>query len=155
MLCERAVSRQLKGSPLADRQLIQQMVTKSSIEIEAFRLMTLRAAWIWDNEGPKAARQAVSEIKYWGAQILHDVVDRAIQVHGALGYSADLPLEEMYRTARNFRISDGADEVHIEQVARMILRRYQAVDGYPSEHIPTRRAAAEQRFAAHLEPVTA
>ena len=155
MLCERAVSRQLKGSPLGDRQLIQEMVTKSSIEIEAFRLLTLRAAWIWDNEGPKAARQAVSEIKYWGAQVLHDVVDRAIQVHGALGYSADLPLEDMYRTARNFRISDGADEVHVEQVARMILRRYTAVDGYPSEHIPTRRAAAEQRFAAYLEPVTA
>ena len=53
--------------------------------------------------------------------MLHDVIDRAIQIHGALGYSADLPLEEMYRTARNFRISDGADEVHIEQVAKMIL----------------------------------
>lgn len=150
MLCERAVSRQLKGAPLGDRQLIQQMITKSSIEIEAFRLLTLRAAWTWDNEGPKAARQAVSEIKYWGAQILHDVIDRAIQIHGALGYSADLPLEEMYRTARNFRISDGADEVHIEQVARMILKRYTAVDGYPSEHIPTRRAEAERRYAEFL-----
>jgi acyl-CoA dehydrogenase len=151
MLCERAVSRQLKGAPLGDRQLIQQMITKSSIEIEAFRLLTLKAAWTWDNEGPTAARQAVSEIKYWGAQILHDVVDRAIQIHGALGYSADLPLEEMYRTARNFRISDGADEVHIEQVAKMILRRYTAVDGYPTEHIPTRRAEAERKYAEFLD----
>ena len=150
MLCERAVSRQLKGAPLGDRQLIQQMITKSSIEIEAFRLMTLRAAWTWDNEGPKAARQAVSEIKYWGAQVLHDVVDRAIQIHGALGYSADLPLEEMYRSARNFRISDGADEVHIEQVAKMILRRYTPVDGYPSDHIPTRTLEAQKRYAEFL-----
>jgi acyl-CoA dehydrogenase len=151
MLCERAVSRQLKGAPLGDRQLIQQMITKSDIEIEAFRLMTLKAAWTWDNEGPKAARQQVSEIKYWGAQILHDVIDRAIQIHGALGYSADLPLEEMYRTARNFRISDGADEVHIEQVAKMILRRYTAVEGYPTEHIPSRRVEAEKKYGEFFD----
>jgi acyl-CoA dehydrogenase len=151
MLCERAVSRHSHGSVLADKQLVQQMVTLSSIQIEAFRLLTLRSAWIWDNEGPKAARQAVSEIKYWGAQVLHDVIDRAIQIHGALGYSSDLPLEEMYRTARNFRISDGADEVHIQQVAKMILRRYTPVDGYPSEHLPTRRAAAQTRFAGLLD----
>ncbi|NUU22933.1 MAG: acyl-CoA dehydrogenase [Streptomycetaceae bacterium] len=151
MLCERAVSRTSHGKRLADQQLIQQMVTRSSIEIEAFRLLTLKAAWTWDTEGPKAARQAVSEVKYWGAQILHDVVDRAIQVHGALGYSTDLPLEEMYRLARNFRLSDGADEVHIQQIAKMILRRYEAVDGWPSEHIPTRRAEAERRYADWLD----
>ncbi|MBX6391333.1 MAG: acyl-CoA dehydrogenase family protein [Frankia sp.] len=151
MMCERAVSRKVGGTPLADRQLIQQMITKSSIEIEAFRLMTLRAAWIWDNQGPKAARQAVSEIKYWGAQVLHDVLDRAIQIHGAMGYSTDLPLESMYRTARNFRISDGADEVHIQQVARMILRNVQPVDGYPSEYVPARRAEARRRFAHLLD----
>jgi acyl-CoA dehydrogenase len=154
MLCERALSRTSHGKRLADHQLVQQMITKSTIEIEALRLMTLRAAWIWDNEGPKAARQAVSEIKYWGAQILHDVVDRAIQVHGALGYSTDLPLEEMYRLARNFRLADGADEVHIQQVARMVLKRYEAVEGYPTEHVPTRRAEAERRFA-HLLDVPA
>ena len=76
------------------------------------------------------------------------MIDRAIQIHGALGYSADLPLEEMYRTARNFRISDGADEVHIEQVAKMILQRYTPVEGYPTEHIPTRTAEAERKYAA-------
>jgi acyl-CoA dehydrogenase len=79
------------------------------------------------------------------------VIDRAIQIHGALGYSADLPLEEMYRTARNFRISDGADEVHIEQVAKMILKRYTPVEGYPTEHIPTRKAEAERKYAAFLD----
>jgi acyl-CoA dehydrogenase len=151
MLCERAVSRTSHGKRLADQQLVQQMVTRSNIEIEAFRLLTLKAAWTWDTEGPKAARQAVSEVKYWGAQILHDVVDRAIQVHGALGYSTDLPLEEMYRLARNFRLADGADEVHIQQIAKMILRRYEAVEGWPSEHVPTRRAAAEHRYADWLD----
>ncbi len=150
MMCERAVSRELKGAPLGDRQLVQQMIARSSIELEAFRLLTLRTAWTWDNEGPKAARQMVSEIKLWGAQVLHDVVDRAIQVHGALGYSSDLPLEEMYRTARNFRISDGADEVHIETIARSVLRHYAPVEGHPSEHVPTRLARAETKYAAFL-----
>jgi len=151
MLCERAVSRTSHGKLLAEHQLVQQMVTKSTIEIEALRLMTLKAAWTWDNEGPKAARQAVSEVKYWGAQILHDVVDRAIQVHGALGYSTDLPLEEMYRLARNFRLSDGADEVHVGQVAKLALRGYTPVEGWPTEHIPTRRANAESRYAQWLD----
>ncbi|MEU0938722.1 MULTISPECIES: acyl-CoA dehydrogenase family protein [unclassified Embleya] len=151
MLCERALSRHSHGRLLAEHQLVQQMVTKSTIEIEALRLMTLKAAWTWDHEGPKAARQAVSEVKYWGAQVLHDVVDRAIQVHGALGYSTDLPLEEMYRLARNFRLSDGADEVHVAQVAKLALRGHSAVEGWPSEHIPTRRAVAEQRYATWLD----
>ncbi|MFF7242288.1 acyl-CoA dehydrogenase family protein [Embleya sp. NPDC008237] len=151
MLCERALSRRSHGRLLAEHQLVQQMVTKSTIEIEALRLMTLKAAWTWDHEGPKAARQAVSEVKYWGAQVLHDVVDRAIQVHGALGYSTDLPLEEMYRLARNFRLSDGADEVHVAQVAKLALRGHTAVEGWPSEHIPTRRAVAEQRYATWLD----
>ncbi|MGR7001208.1 hypothetical protein ACU686_29385 [Yinghuangia aomiensis] len=63
----------------------------------------------------------------------------------------DLPLEEMYRLARNFRLADGADEVHIQQIAKMILRRYEAVDGWPTEHVPTRRAAAELRHADWLD----
>ncbi|MFE3196447.1 acyl-CoA dehydrogenase family protein [Embleya sp. NPDC055664] len=151
MLCERALSRHSHGRPLAEHQLVQAMVTESAIDIRALRLMTLEAAWIWDHQGPAAARQAVSEVKYRGARILHEVVDRAIQVHGALGYSADLPLEEMYRLARNFRLSDGADEVHVAQVAKLALRGRRAVEGWPSEHIPTRRAAAEARFATLLD----
>ncbi|MYV97660.1 acyl-CoA dehydrogenase family protein [Streptomyces sp. SID3343] len=151
MLCERAVSRHSHGRVLADHQLVQQMVTESTIDIEALRLLTLKAAWTWDHEGPGAARQAVSQAKYRGARILHDVVDRAIQVHGALGYSTDLPLEEMYRLARNFRLSDGADEVHVQQVAKLALRRYTPVEGWPSEHVPTRRAAAESRYAQWLD----
>ena len=77
------------------------------------------------------------------------------QVHGALGYSTDLPLEAMYRFARAARIYDGPDEVHRQSVARRILRGYQAPqDGVPSEHVPTRREAARARFADLLEAVT-
>jgi acyl-CoA dehydrogenase len=88
--------------------------------------------------------------------VLHDVIDRAIQVCGALGYSGDLPLEEMYRHARAARLYDGPDEVHRQTVARQILRGYQAPAGiWPSEHIPTRRDAARQKFAALLDQATA
>ncbi|NUT55579.1 MAG: acyl-CoA dehydrogenase, partial [Thermoleophilia bacterium] len=87
--------------------------------------------------------------------VLHDVVDRALQVHGALGYSTDLPLEAMYRFARAARIYDGPDEVHRQSVARRILRGYEAPpDGVPTEHVPTRREAARARFADLLEAVT-
>ena len=83
------------------------------------------------------------------------MVDRALQVHGSLGYSTDLPLEAMYRFARAARIYDGPDEVHRESVARQILRGYSApADGIPSEHVPTRREAARRRFADLLEAVT-
>ena len=87
--------------------------------------------------------------------MLYNVIDRSIQVHGALGYSADLPLEKMYRTARNFRISDGADEVHKSFIARRLMKGYQPVEGWPSEHIPSRRQDAEARFAHYLDLATA
>jgi acyl-CoA dehydrogenase len=79
--------------------------------------------------------------------MLYNVIDRAIQVHGALGYTTDLPLEEMYRNARASRLVDGADEVHKVTIARQTLKNYAPVEGWPSEHVPTRRAAAVERFA--------
>jgi acyl-CoA dehydrogenase len=93
-------------------------------------------------------------IKYFGAKVLYDVIDRAIQIHGALGYSTDLPLESMYRHARAARIYDGPDEVHRQSVARRILKNYTPHE-VPSEHVPTRRAEAQKRFAHLLELATA
>jgi acyl-CoA dehydrogenase len=123
--------------------------------MQAARLMTLHAAWTMDTHGASAARKEISLIKFFGAKVLHDVIDRAVQVHGALGYSTDLPLEAMYRFARAARIYDGPDEVHRATVARLILRGYEAPPGgIPSEHVPTRRAEARQRFAGLLESVT-
>jgi acyl-CoA dehydrogenase len=155
MLCERAVSRFSHGSLLGEKQSIQNFIADSAAEMQAARLMTLHAAWVMDTQGASAARKEISMIKFYGARVLHDVVDRAIQVHGALGYSTDLPLEQMYRFARAARIYDGADEVHRQTLARQILRGYTApVDGVPSEHVPTRREAARERFAHLLEAVT-
>jgi acyl-CoA dehydrogenase len=102
-----------------------------------------------DQVGAKRARVEIAMIKYYGAQVLYNVIDRAIQAHGALGYTADLPLEEMYRRARAARIYDGPDEVHKVSVARAMCKQYEPV-AVPSEHIPTRRAEAQERFAELL-----
>jgi len=155
MLCERALSRYAHGSPLAEKQTVQNWIADSAAQMQAARLMTLHAAWRIDTDGAAAARQDIALIKFFGAGVLHDVVDRALQAHGALGYSTDLPLEAMYRHARAARIYDGPDEVHRQSVARRILRGYAApADGVPSEHVSARRAAARERFAGLLEAVT-
>jgi acyl-CoA dehydrogenase len=154
MLCERAVSRYTHGSYLAEKQMIQDWVAESAAEMQAARLLTLHAAWKMDKDGASAARTEIGMIKFWGARALYNVIDRAIQVHGSLGYSSDLPLEAMYRYARAARIYDGPDEVHKVTVARQILKGYKPVDT-PTEHIPTRRAAALEKFAGLLDQATA
>jgi acyl-CoA dehydrogenase len=150
MLCERAVSRYTHGSYLAEKQTIQNWVADSLAEMTAARLMTLYAAWKMDTEGAQAARVEIAMIKFYGAQVLYNVIDRAIQVHGSLGFSTDMPLEIMYRAARAARIYDGPDEVHRVTVARQVLKGYEPHD-VPSEHVPTRRAAAMEKFASLLE----
>jgi acyl-CoA dehydrogenase len=156
MLCERALQREAFGEPLAAKQTVQNWIADSAADMQAARLMTLHAAWVIDEQGAPAARREISLIKFYGARVLHDVIDRAIQIHGSLGYSSDLPLEEMYRHARAARLYDGPDEVHRQTVARHILKDYRRPDGWlPREHVPTRREAARQKFAQLLEEATA
>jgi len=120
LMCRRATSRFAHGSLLSEKGEIQRYVAESAAEIQAARLMTLDAARAMD--GGSEARVEIALIKFWGARVLHDVIDRAIQVHGALGVTADTPLEFMYREARYARIYDGPDEVHRMTVARRLLR---------------------------------
>jgi acyl-CoA dehydrogenase len=156
MLCERSLYRYAHGSVLAQHETIANWIADSAAQMQAARLMTLHAAWKMDSEGVAAARQDIAMIKYFGAAMLHDVVDRALQAHGSLGYSTDMPLEAMYRFARGARFYDGPDEVHRASVARQVLRGYEApADGVPTEHIPTRREAARAQFADLLDAVTA
>jgi acyl-CoA dehydrogenase len=156
MLCERATYRTSMGGLLADKQTVRNWIADSAAQMQAARLMTLHAAWVIDTQGASTARQEISLIKFFGAGVLHDVIDRALQVHGALGYSTDLPLEAMYRFARAARFYDGPDEVHRDAVARRILRGYEPPpDGVPSELVPARREAARRKFADILEAVTA
>jgi acyl-CoA dehydrogenase len=150
MMCERSLSRFAHGSVLAEKGVVQSWIADSAAEILAARLMTLYAAWKIDQLGAREARVEISMIKYYGAHVLFNVIDRAIQVHGGLGYTTDMPLESMYRNARGARIYDGPDEVHRQAVARRILRDYKAHE-VPSEYVPARRAIAEQRFAELLD----
>ena len=122
MMCRYSLKRQSFGEPLAKKQTIQNWIADSAAEINAARLMTLNAAWKMDRGDD--ARVEISLIKFYGARVLNDVIDRAIQVHGALGYSKDTPLEMFYRDARAARIYDGPDEVHRQVVAQRILQGF-------------------------------
>ena len=122
IMCTTRSSAQVGGAPLAEKQTIQNWIADSAAEIQACRLLTLHAAHKID-QGDEA-RVEICTIKFFGAKVLHDVIDRAIQVHGARGVSGDTPLESMYRNARAARIYDGPDEVHRMVVARRVLREF-------------------------------
>ncbi len=125
IMCQRAAHRELApGDKLGTRQTIQNWIAESRAEIDAARLTVLHAAWRIDAEGVKNAREEISLIKFHVAQVLMAVIDRAIQVNGALGMTDDLILSTFYRHERAARIYDGPDEVHKSVVAKRILRRY-------------------------------
>jgi alkylation response protein AidB-like acyl-CoA dehydrogenase len=128
LMCERANDRIAFGKRLGEHQQIQKFVFDSLCEIQASRMLTLHAAQKID-QGAEA-RIEIGMIKVVGAQMLHNVIDRAIQVFGAKGVTEDTPLERMYREARFARIYDGPDEVHIMNTARRVLRSYEVGDGW-------------------------
>ncbi|MGI9111589.1 MAG: acyl-CoA dehydrogenase family protein [Gaiellaceae bacterium] len=122
LMCSYALEREVGGGPLAEKQTVQNWIADSAAEIQACRLMTLDAARKLD-EGDEA-RIEVSLVKFFAAQVLHDVIDRAIQVHGGRGLTDLSPLGQMYIHARGARIYDGPDEVHRMVVARRILKTF-------------------------------
>ncbi len=134
MLVDRALKRYAHGSYLAEKQAIQWMMADSAMELYTGKLMILHAAYKIENGLP--FRQEVSMAKVHVANALWRIIDRAIQVHGALGYSTDTPLERMMRNARAALLADGADEVHMQTIARNIIAAYK-------EHGSTRAATGE------------
>jgi alkylation response protein AidB-like acyl-CoA dehydrogenase len=125
LMCRRAVGRELApGKPLATRQIVQQWIAESRAEINAARLMVLEAAWKIDTQGQLAAREEISCIKFYAADVMMKVLDRAIQTHGALGLTAETPLATFLANERGARIYDGPDEVHKMVVARQVLKKY-------------------------------
>ncbi|MFQ5515016.1 MAG: acyl-CoA dehydrogenase family protein [Myxococcota bacterium] len=131
LLVKRAEERELHGARLSEKQGIQWMISECALELYQCKLMVLHSAYLIETGRP--FRQEVSMTKHHVANTLWRVVDRAIQVHGALGYSTDTPLEQMLRNARSARLVDGADEVHLTQIAKHVL------DAWRSEGT-TRRA---------------
>ncbi|MEX2207259.1 MAG: acyl-CoA dehydrogenase family protein [Myxococcota bacterium] len=128
LMCERANTRVAFGKTLGQHQQIQKFIFDSLAEIQGSRLLTLHAAHKID-QGTEA-RVEIGIIKVVGAQMLHNVIDRAIQVFGAKGVTEDTPLERMYRHARFARIYDGPDEVHVTTTARRVLGSYKIGDGW-------------------------
>ena len=124
-LCRHAATREISpGKPLGTKQIVQQWIAESRAEINAARLMVLHAAWKIEQEGTYASREEISLIKFTVARTMQRILDRAIQGLGGLGMTDDTPLAFWYAHERAARIYDGADEVHIEVVARRILRNY-------------------------------
>ena len=124
LMARRANGREAFGGPLADKQFVQDFIAKSRMETEQARLLTLKAAWLMDTAGKREARREISMIKVVAANVVMDVLDRAIQVHGSLGMSDDTPLAAMWRFSRMLKVADGPDEVHKMVIARRELNRY-------------------------------
>jgi acyl-CoA dehydrogenase len=128
LMCMRALEREAFGSPLAEKQTVQNWIADSAAEIQACRLLTLDAAHKIDEE--RDARVEISLIKFYAADALSRVVDRAVQVHGALGLTDRSPLAHMYSLARGAHIYDGPDEVHRMVVSRRILKAFASGEGW-------------------------
>ncbi|HXD56856.1 MAG TPA: acyl-CoA dehydrogenase family protein, partial [Thermoleophilaceae bacterium] len=131
IMCRRANERESFGGKLAEKQFVQDFVARSRMEIHGARLMVLHAAWKMDTEGKRAARQEISMIKVVAANVFMDVLDRAIQVLGALGVSDDTPVASMWRHGRMLRIADGPDEVHKMVIALRELNRFKVEEPQP------------------------
>ena len=125
MMCQRALRRTAFGTPLAEKGGLRQAIATSRMEIDQARLLTLNAAHMMDTVGNKAARSEIAMIKVVAPTMACRVIDRAIQVHGAMGVSQDTGLASSYALIRSLRLADGPDEVHMETVAKLELRKHQ------------------------------
>ena len=157
MMCERVLSRETKGSLIAEKQSIQHWIADSWVQIQQFRLQVLHTAWLIDQEGDYAKiRQHIAGVKVATPKVLMDVVYRAMHAHGSLGVSNEMPLMGMWMTAPVMGIADGPTEVHKDTIAKVVLKQYEPYEGlFPSEHLPTRKQDARAIIEARLEHIAA
>ena len=155
MMCERALSRETRTGPLASLGVVQEQIADSWIEIEQFRLLVLRTAWLIDeHQDYLKVRKDIAAVKVAMPKVFHDVVQRAMHLHGALGVSNEMPFVSMMVGAEIMAIADGPTEVHKVTIARQVLKEHKPVDTlFPSAHLPTRREAARAKMADVLEHV--
>ena len=152
MMLERAVSRRTRGRTLGDHQMVQSKIADSIIDLESFRMLVLKTAWLIDEvEAGRlphgAARNHIGMCKVGLAKVYHDVVGRALEIHGSLGISLDMPLANWYAGHMSLAFADGPTDVHKSQLARAYMKKVTPAPGmFPSEHIPTRLAAARKRY---------
>jgi acyl-CoA dehydrogenase len=153
LMCERALSRTTQGSLLADKQMVQEKIADSWIDIESFRLLVLRTAWRIDRyKDYLKVRKDIAAVKAQMPKVFHDVAVRALQIHGSLGVTPEMPFVDQVLESFVMGLADGPTEVHKITLARQILRGYKATDGlFPSGHIPALREAALKKYASMLE----
>jgi len=153
MMQERVVSRRAQGKLLADHQFVQGMIADTAIELEQFRLLVLKTAWVIDNQPHGAARTLIAMCKVQMAKIYHDVVQRAVHIHGSYGVTNETVLAAMWMSLPGLALADGPTEVHKIQIAKAYTRHAKPSAGlFPSEHIPDRLAAARAKYPDLLEP---
>jgi acyl-CoA dehydrogenase len=152
-MCERALSRETQGSLLADKQFVQGYIADSYAQLMQFRLFVLYTAWsINKHNDYRKVRKDIAAVKVVMPTVLHDIALRALQVHGALGASNEMPFHRMVLGASVLGLADGPTEVHKVTVARQVLREHSPSDDlWPTEHLPKKLAAARAKYAEHLE----
>jgi acyl-CoA dehydrogenase len=153
MLCDRALSRYTQGGRLADKQMVQEKIADSWIELEQFRLLVLRTAWLIDkHKDYKLVRRDIAAVKAAMPKVLHDIASRALQVHGSLGLSSEMPFMTMVTDSFLVGLADGPTEVHKVTLAKQVLRGRTASAGpFPDYHRPRLKAAAMEKFGLGLE----
>ena len=153
MMCERAQSRFTQDEPLARKQMVQEKIADSWMELEQFRLLVLQTAWRIDKfQDYKKVLKDISAVKALMPKVLHDIASRALQIHGSLGASTEMPFTDMLVHSFHMGLADGPTEVHKVMVARQVLRGAAAApDLFPSGHLPRLQQAAREKFAALLE----
>lgn len=151
-LCERALSRSTQGSPLSDKQMVQEKIADAWIQLEQFRLLVMRTAWRIDKyHDYQKVRKDIAAVKASMPKVLHDIASSALQVHGSIGVSTEMPFVGMIVRAYQMGLADGPTEVHKVTLARQLLRDYAPCDDlFPAYHRPTAAAAAADKFRAVL-----
>lgn len=152
MMCERAVSRVTQAEPLAKKQMVQEKIADSWMQLEQFRLLVLQTAWRIDKfKDYKQVLKDISAVKALMPKVLHDIAERALQLHGSLGASTEMPFTDMLVHSYHMGLADGPTEVHKVMVARQVLRGVApAPDLFPSGHLPRVQQAAREKFEALL-----
>jgi acyl-CoA dehydrogenase len=154
-MCERVLSRSTQGELLARKQLVQAMIADSWIDLEQFRLLVLRTAWRIDRYNDyRKVRADISAVKAAMPKVLHDVAARALQLHGSLGVTHEMPFGAMVLESFHLGLADGATEVHKLALAREVLKQHKGTDDlFPTGHLPRLRAEAESRYADVLADI--
>ena len=153
MMCERAISRTTQGELLSKKQMVQEMIADSWLEMEMFRLFVLRTAWRIDKyQDYKKVRKDISGVKAAMPGVYRNIATRALQIHGSLGVSWEMPFTKEVMESFHMGLADGPTEVHKVQVARRVLDDYVPCDDlFPTAHLPKQREAALTKYADVLE----